>query len=253
MSDEVENGIDDLEKRRAKATGAGDRVQRQPPPPKVRRKRRDAAAEEDTFVPSREITRETIPEGVKQESQESAEEGAGARPVEQSSAIAPEAVRASSAEVPAVPTGEGPPVLEVDLSDPLSLKAAPTTLNVPASVVERFEAARPVTTKHAALMLHAIRTEAEHLPELVLARRPELLEGDPFPLRAVPGEEHKSERAGTLRVRPIRAEVEVLDRLTAWVDAEVQRRRPGGRRVSRSEVVTAALDAYLPPLKRSRK
>lgn len=169
--------------------------------------------------------------------------------MEVSAAVASE----PAVEVPTVTVGEGLPVLEVDLSDPASLRAAPTTLNVPASVVERFEAVRSVRTTHAALMLHAVRTEAERLPELVLARRPELLVGDPFPLRPVPGEEHATERAGTLRVRPIRAEVEVLDRLTAWVDAQVQRRRPGGRKVSRSEVVTAALAAYLPPLKKSRK
>lgn len=144
-------------------------------------------------------------------------------------------------------------MLDVDVSDAAGLVPAPTTLNVPASIVDRFEQALPLRTTHAALMLDAVRARAERLPELVIARRPAPRAGDPFPLRAVPGE-GRPERPGTLRVRPMKAEVEVLDRLTEWVDAEVRRARPGGRKVSRSEVVTAALDVYLPPLTRkSRK
>jgi hypothetical protein len=240
MSDSgVDEGIDDLENRRARSTEG--RVHRKAPDPKVRRKQRGQEAGEQPSDTSREITRETAPKGMGEGSDDSAPEVAAVVATE------------SAAAVPPVVTAEGLPVLEVDLSAVGALKAAPTTLNVPASVVERFEAVRSVRTTHAALMLHAVRTEAERLPELVLARRPELREGDPFPLRPVPGEEQATERPGTLRVRPIRAEVEVLDRLAAWVDAEVQRRRPGGRKVSRSEVVTAALDAYLPPLKKSRK
>ena len=37
-----------------------------------------------------------------------------------------------------------------------------------------------------------------------------------------------------------------MDALAAWVNEQIRQRRPGGRRVSRSEVVAVALHAYLP-------
>lgn len=146
----------------------------------------------------------------------------------------------------------GLPVLTVDMSRPDSRSPAPTTLNVPASVVDRFEQALPPRTTHAALVFDAVRSHAGDLPELVLKRRPQPRKNDPFPLRAAPVEQ-KRERPGTLRVRPVQAEMVVLDRLVTWVNRVVQSSQPGSRRVSRSELVAAALDAYLPPLKKTKK
>jgi hypothetical protein len=41
-------------------------------------------------------------------------------------------------------------------------------------------------------------------------------------------------------------ELQIMDAITEWTNAEIRRLRPGGRKVSRSEVVAVALDAYLP-------
>jgi len=155
---------------------------------------------------------------------------------------------------PAVaPAGAGSPLpaLEVDVTDQALMMYSPTVLSIPASVMERFEAARPGAASHTALVLDALRAHARQLPDLVLDKRPGPKLGDLFPQRAVPGG-GKPLRPQPLRIRPTVGELQIMDALTGWVNEEIRRRRPG-RKVSRSEVVAVALDAYLPPVQRKRK
>ena len=125
------------------------------------------------------------------------------------------------------------------------MMVTPTVLSIPASILKRFEAARPRVASHTALVLDALRAHAEQLPDLILALRPGPRPGDLFPYRATPGV-GSGDRPGPLRIRPTAGELAIMDGLTAWANGEIRRRRPGGRKVSRSEVVAVALDAYLP-------
>jgi len=138
------------------------------------------------------------------------------------------------------------PRLDVDLTDAAAMMITPTVLSIPGVIMRRFEAARPRSASHTALVLNALRANAGQLPALVLARRPGPRPGDLFPYRAEPGE-GTSTRPAPLRIRPTVGELNIMDALTTWVNAEIGRQRPGGRRVSRSEVVAVALDAFLPP------
>ncbi len=49
-----------------------------------------------------------------------------------------------------------------------------------------------------------------------------------------------------LYMRPMASEVEALRRIVAWVDAIILDGHPGRQKSSRSEVVTATLDASYP-------
>lgn len=111
--------------------------------------------------------------------------------------------------------------------------------------MERFEEARKTAATHTALVLDALRAHVDELPELVLAARPGPREGDLFPWRPSPAA-RSQDRPVPLRVRPTVGELRVIDALVEWVSAELARRRPGSRKANRSEVVTAALDTYLP-------
>jgi hypothetical protein len=128
---------------------------------------------------------------------------------------------------------------------------SPTVLSIPAAIMDRFETARVKASSHTALVLDSLRAHAQALPDLVLERRPGPRPGDLFPYRAEPGAAAQA-RPLPLRIRPTVGELEIMDALTIWVNAEIKRRRPGGRRVSRSEVVAVALDAFLPPAVRKR-
>ncbi len=139
------------------------------------------------------------------------------------------------------------PSLEVNLSDPTGLMVAATVLSVPGSVMRRFEVARATAASHTGLVLDALRTYANELPDLVLAERPGPRKNDLFPWRPSPRSGKLADRPEPLRVRPTVGELGIIDSLVGWVNEELIRRRPGSRRASRSEVVTAALKAYLPP------
>jgi len=139
----------------------------------------------------------------------------------------------------------------VDFSDPTAMIVHPTVLSIPSSVLQRFAAARRGAPSHTELVLDALRSHAGRLPDLVLARRPAARAGDLFPFSEGKGNP-EGDTPGPLRIRPTRGNLKIMDELTEWVQAELQRSRPGGRRVSRSEVVAAALDAYL-PVKRSTR
>lgn len=135
------------------------------------------------------------------------------------------------------------PNLEVDLEDPTALVVAPTTLSVPGLIMARFRRA----VRHGAyteMVLDALRACAPRLPDLVRQARPGPSPGDLFPHRARKASPRG--RPEPLRIRPLTGELRIMDAITQWADREVNGTRIGGRRVTRSEVVAVALDAYLP-------
>lgn len=122
----------------------------------------------------------------------------------------------------------------------------PTVLSVDASIVERFEAARKNTASHTGLILQAVEATYQRLPQLILDRRPKPPEGGLFGFRPTPGET-ESERRLPIRIRPLVAELKVIDDLVA------QCQRAVDPEVNRSEMVAAALDAHLPELPKRRR
>jgi hypothetical protein len=113
--------------------------------------------------------------------------------------------------------------------------------------MERFRTARREAPSHTALVLDAVRKNAAELPDLVRKRRPQGPgAGDLFPWRSEPGGA-PAERKEHLRIRPLAGEWLVISQLAAWVSTELGDggRYPGDLDVTRSEVVEAALDAYL--------
>ena len=145
------------------------------------------------------------------------------------------------------------PRLDVDLSDPAGLLPSPTVLSVPGSVMRRFELAREKAASHTGLVLDALRAHADDLPALVLAGRPGPRPDDLFPWRPSTGELLAADRPEPLRVRPTVGELSVIDQLVTWVTTEVAQLRPGSKKANRSEVVTAALRAYLPSTSGKRR
>lgn len=254
------DGVDELNARRArKKRGAPAPVHPKPEP---------TAAGVAALIPEREITREVsrevspeVPVEVPADVAEPAAEPV-AEPVGPAATAAPAVKRAeparrqAAASQPAASNvgGGGLPLpqLDLDLTDPTMMIYSPTVLSVPAVVMLRFEAARPAAASHTALVLDALRAHAAELPDLVLAKRPGPRPGDLFPLRAVPGGGEPL-RPQPLRIRPTVGELRIMDGLTDWVNDEIRRRRPGGRKVSRSEVVAVALDKYLPESSRKRR
>ncbi len=116
-----------------------------------------------------------------------------------------------------------------------------------------IEVARTTPASHTGLVLDALRTYANQLPDLVLTERPGPRKSDLFPWCPSPQSGKLADRPEPLRVRPTVGELGVIDSLVGWVNEEIIRRRPGSRRASRSEVVTAALKAYLPASIRKTK
>lgn len=90
--------------------------------------------------------------------------------------------------------------------------------------------------------------ESTRLPQLVTARRPSApARTDLFPWRTEPGA-GMTERKEHLRIRPLAGEWRVITELTNWVGRELNQTTgyPGSAEVTRSEVIEAALDTYLP-------
>lgn len=154
------------------------------------------------------------------------------------------------------------PKLDVDPRDPAGRIPSPTTMSMWAGIMRRFEQERVDAKSHAALMLKAMQTVADDLPEHVLVRRGGPAVGSLFPWRGG-GTEPKfkdeamadpaMQRLEPLRVRPTVPEMAVIDALVEWVNAEIERRWPAMAPAKRSEVVRAALEEYLPPLKAAKK
>jgi hypothetical protein len=144
----------------------------------------------------------------------------------------------------------GMPDLSVDLDDPAALAVSPTVLSVPAPLMARFERARRNSTSNTELVLDALRAHLADLPRLVAdARRPAAVDaGEPFPWRASAqrGKAAKVRRV-QLPIRPLAGELQVMDTLVEWVQQQIGAGpRSLGGRITRSEVVVAALDAHLP-------
>lgn len=122
----------------------------------------------------------------------------------------------------------------------------PTVLSVEESVVHRFEEARKDAPSHTGLILQALETQYKDLPKLIRDRRPKPAEGALFSFRPTPGEV-VSERRLPIRIRPLVAELAVIDRLVEQCRSEVD------SDVNRSEMIAAALDAHLPTLPKKRR
>lgn len=153
----------------------------------------------------------------------------------------------------------GPPDLQVDVDDPTALTVSPTVLSVPDPLMRRFEKARRNADSNTELVLDALRAHLNELPQLVAqARRPSTAggEGEPFPWRSTgrtgrraAGKVHRVQ----LPIRPLAGELKVIDRLVGWVQEEIgAASRSLGGKTNRSEVVGAALDAYLPAERRGK-
>ncbi|WP_204815356.1 hypothetical protein [Mycobacterium riyadhense] len=138
------------------------------------------------------------------------------------------------------------PKLDIDLNDPTAHLVSPTVLSIPASIVKRFERARAHAPSHTALVLDALRAHAHELPTLILSRRPGPKPGDLFPFREAPGRTAAQDTPLPVRIRPTKGELTVMKSLTDWASTSIAKQRPGTRETNRSEMVAAALDAFLP-------
>ena len=134
------------------------------------------------------------------------------------------------------------PDLGVDTTSAMARLPKPTVMTVPASIMARFSRTRRDANSHTDVVLNALQETITRLPMLVAEARPQPRAGELFPLRG----SGQRERRDPLRVRPTVAELAVIDRIVEWVGEAIEDRYPGSPRVNRSEVVAAALDAYLP-------
>lgn len=176
------------------------------------------------------------------------------RPVDTASETA--ATPHVAAEAPAAPVVAPPsaktvggatlPKLDIDLTDAAAHIVSPTQLSIPTSIVTRFDKARAGASSHTALVIDALRENAERLPDLILGRRPGLKAGDLFPFRAAV-EKTEAETPMPLRIRPTRGELDIMEKLVNWANEVIAKQRPGAKKTNRSEMVAAALDAHLPP------
>lgn len=121
----------------------------------------------------------------------------------------------------------------------------PTVLSIDAAIMRRFERARETAASHTAVVLDALRATAHDLPTLVRNGRPAQRPDDLFPWRASPGQS-RTTRPEQLRIRPTVGEIRVIDDLVETVNTEINSHQPGVGRASRSEVIAAALNTYLP-------
>lgn len=144
----------------------------------------------------------------------------------------------------------GLPDLSVDLDDPAAMAVSPTVLSVPAPLMARFERARRSSTSNTELVLDALRAHLADLPRLVAeARRPTAAAaGEPFPWRTSAQRRAAAKvRRVQLPIRPLVGELHVIDTLVGWVQEQIGAGpRSLGGRITRSEVVVAALNAHLP-------
>ncbi len=143
------------------------------------------------------------------------------------------------------------PTFDIDPADPTAHIVSPTVLSIPESIQERFKRARHQWPSHTALVLDALRAHVNELPTLILDRRPGLKPGDLFPFRETPGHT-TTDTPLPLRIRPTKGELAVMKKLMEWASARLAEQRVGAQETNRSEMVAAALDAFLPPAPKRR-
>lgn len=139
----------------------------------------------------------------------------------------------------------GRPSLAVDVTDPANLHPDPTALMIPEPVMKRYDKARRRAGANMEVVTEALRATIDDLPALVAEARREaagIRNGDPFPFRTI----RKRDRVPRVRlsIEPLVGELKVIDALVRWVGREIN--APAKKPVNRSELVTVALDAYLP-------
>ncbi|WP_412741266.1 hypothetical protein [Krasilnikovia sp. MM14-A1259] len=100
------------------------------------------------------------------------------------------------------------------------------------------------------LVLDALRKHQHELADLVARRRPHADPNDLFPHRATPRGGPSVPGGGVIRIRPTVGELKIIDALVDDTSKKIVRGRLGVKAVSRSELVTAALDGYLPKPKK---
>ncbi|SIC06280.1 Uncharacterised protein [Mycobacteroides abscessus subsp. abscessus] len=147
------------------------------------------------------------------------------------------------------------PDLDLDWTDPLNHIERNTRLSVPNSVVLRFKAVAdlPGSPQYTEIMLQAVYDKLAELPELIVARRPKEQQSAgsfPFRRRSAPAAAANTDPKTALYMRPNNGEVELLARIVKWADMHIKDGHPGRKDTDRSELITAALDATLPPLSR---
>lgn len=141
-----------------------------------------------------------------------------------------------------------PPDLTIDWTDPLMHVVRPNRILMAVSVEARFKAAAaaPGAPTNTELVMAALSEHLAELPDLVLARRPEeQTAAGGFYVRRAPVS--RTEPATPLNLRPNAGEWDALARIVAWVSEVITAGHPGRRPATRSEVITAALDAKYPP------
>lgn len=248
----AQNGIDALNNRRARRT-------RQAPPP--RHPVAPAAlsvASDNTDVDGTADPLESKPDQPAAVEEKPAQPAAppATKPQEHTAGpqvatggVAPTATAPAALVVVQAPTTQagsaGLPDLAIDLNDPDAHIPSPTVMSIPESIVVRFNSARATAPSHTAIVLNALREHAHELPALILARRPGPTPGDLFPWRGSPGKSG-TETPLPLRIRPTKAERKVMKALETWASQQIRVQRPGAPETNRSEMVAAALDAYLP-------
>ncbi|MCV7200827.1 hypothetical protein H7J71_02220 [Mycolicibacterium peregrinum] len=243
----AQNGIDALNNRRARRT-------RQAPPPRhpaapaalsVVSDNIDDTADPLEPKPDQSAAVEEKPAQPAPPATEPQEHAAGAQVA--AGGVAPTATAPAAPVVVQAPTKQpaGLPDLAIDLNDPDAHIPSPTVMSIPESIVVRFNSARATAPSHTAIVLNALREHAHELPALILARRPGPTPGDLFPWRGAPGKSG-TETPLPLRIRPTKAERKVMKALETWASQQIRVQRPGAPETNRSEMVAAALDAYLP-------
>lgn len=107
---------------------------------------------------------------------------------------------------------------------------------LPLSLRERLRAHHAASKEtHTTIILYAVEAAHDQLPALLEAYRPAPREGGLFQHHARPRAQHDEPHV-QVSIRPVRADLQVLDRLTT------EHRAP-----NRSALLAAALDHYLPP------
>jgi hypothetical protein len=144
--------------------------------------------------------------------------------------------------------GQEPPGLILSVDDPAALLPVVVQLNIAdGTVMARFRrAADRKGATFTSLVLDALRQHQHELATLVARRRPHADPNDLFPHRAPPRSAPPVPGGGVIRTRPTVGELKIIDALVARANEQIVRGRLGVRPVSRSELVTAALDGYLP-------